>query len=139
MEQNINSIVLQENPHVMITEFKNKNFIVFENIIKSKNYKYYKGTYKFNVEIENKPDFFVCNTCESLVNKYSDSMDNNILYCVSGYKNNIYSVFCCKNNINGNINNDFNIIECSVDEFINDIKPIENNNELICQRYNINL
>ena len=121
----------------IISQFKKKNYENFEKSLKFKNYKYYKGTYKFINELDDKPEFFVCNTITRLVEKYQSY--NYILFCIRAFKTNVNSIFCCKHDILSTIIEDFDIIECDINDFISEIKPIENNKNLIGESYNIDL
>jgi hypothetical protein len=131
--------------HNIFVEFNKNNFTEFENMIKDKNYKYYKGDYKFNNELNFSQDFMISNYITGLIDKLQSP--NNLLYCIRGYKSadkiyNIKSIFLFNNDLElGNndlelCNNDFNLVECNFDEFIENIKPKEEE-YLICEKYNI--
>lgn len=137
MEQvDINS----QNDQTIINNFKNKNYEGFENLLKTTNYKYFKGNYKYNSYLDNKVDFMVNNSVTTFIEKYRDS--NNFIYCLRAYKSdenkyNIYGIFILKNNDLGLIDEDFNAKETTLDTILSKIRPQENKNTLISEKYNI--
>lgn len=128
--------------HSAFIEFNKKNYDSFECIFKNKNidYKFYKGEYKFNDDLNSKQDFMVSNCIQTLINKLHSP--NNLMYCIRGYKNNdntfnLTSIFLFKNdNKLELVTDDFNLVECNYDEFITNIKHKEDKT-LICEKYNI--
>lgn len=125
--------------HEIIKEFINLNFENVKNMLITKQYKYYKGTYKFNDELDDKPEFIVCNTIRTQIDKFSGH--NNFIFCIrahkiEGNKYEIKSWFICKDIITSSVSEDFNISEYDFNRFMDEIEP-EINNSLVCEKYNI--